>query len=299
MSSAPVGAEPSASTPRRVALVTGASRGIGKASAIALAASGFDVAIAARTLREGEAVDDSVAGAPHAVAGSLETTAAVIEVAGGRALTVRLDLLDRASLTDAADRVLAEWGRIDVLVNNAVHTGPGSMELFLDLDVGLVEAKLEANVVAQLVLIKAVLPGMLERGDGTIIDITSAVATSDPPAPSGRGGWGLGYAVTKGAFHRVAGILAVELGERGIFAVNVDPGYVLTERMTAAQERLGLVDRYPGAPPSVPASVVAWLAGGAGDMTPEERTALNGTTVIAQRVARQRALHPDWRAGSS
>lgn len=280
----------------RVALVTGASRGIGKASAIALAARGLDVAIAARTLREGDAVDDSVPAAPAPVPGSLQTTAAAIEAGGGRALVVALDLLDRVSLTAAVAQVLSQWGRIDVLVNNAVHTGPGSMELFEDLDVDLVDTKLQANVVAQLVLIKAVLPGMLARGDGTIINITSHVATSDPPAPSGRGGWGLGYAVTKGAFHRVAGILAVELGDRGIFAVNVDPGYVLTERMTAAQERLGLAERYPGAPPSVPASVVAWLADDQGGVGPEERAELNGSTLIAQRVARQRALHADWRS---
>jgi NAD(P)-dependent dehydrogenase (short-subunit alcohol dehydrogenase family) len=136
---------------------------------------------------------------------------------------------------------------------------------------------------------------MLERGGGTIIDITSAVATSDPPAPTGEGGWGLGYAVTKGAFHRVAGILAVELGPQGIFVVNVEPGYVLTERMLLGQERLGLAGRFPGAPPSVPGAVVAWLAGGEGGVTPEERVALNGTTISAQRFARERALHPDWR----
>jgi len=169
------------------------------------------------------------------------------------------------------------------------------MERFLDLDIDMVVEKLEANVVAQLVMIKAVLPAMLERGDGTIIDITSAVATSDPPAPTGEGGWGLGYAVTKGAFHRVAGILAVELGPRGIFIVNVEPGYVLTERMLLAQQRLGLAGRFPGAPPSVPGAVVAWLAGGPDGVTPEERPALNGTTISAQRFARQRALHPDWR----
>jgi NAD(P)-dependent dehydrogenase (short-subunit alcohol dehydrogenase family) len=279
----------------RVALVTGASRGIGKASAIALAGRGFDVAVAARTVREGDQVDGESSGDPHPVPGSLETTAAAVESAGRRGLVVPMDLLDRSSLVAAVDSVLAEWGRIDVLVNNAVHTGAGSMELFLDLDLDLVETKLRANVVAQLELIKAVLPGMLARGDGTIIDITSHVATADPAEPSGRGGWGLGYAVTKGAFHRVAGILAVELGDRGIFAVNVDPGYVLTERMTMAQERLGLTERYPGAPPSVPASVVAWLAGGDEGVDPDERAQLNGTTVIAQRVARQRRLHPDWR----
>jgi NAD(P)-dependent dehydrogenase (short-subunit alcohol dehydrogenase family) len=279
---------------RRVALVTGASRGIGRASAIALASAGLDVAITARTMHEGDAFDESTSGAMP-IPGSLETTARQIEAAGGRALAIRADLLDRVSLLAATDRVLEEWGQVDVLVNNAVHTGPGSMELFLDLDLDLVETKLEANVVAQLVLIKSVLPGMLERGEGTIIDITSAVATSDPAAPTGKGGWGLGYAVTKGAFHRVAGILAVELGPRGIFVVNVEPGYVLTERMVLAQERLGLSGRYPGAPPSVPGAVVAWLAGGPQGVTSAERAAINGTTISAQRFARERGLHPDWR----
>jgi NAD(P)-dependent dehydrogenase (short-subunit alcohol dehydrogenase family) len=277
-------------------LVTGASRGIGKASAIALAAAGLDVAITARTVREGEAFDESGSNRGEPIPGSLETTAHQIEAAGGRALPIRADLLDRPSVVAAADRVLGEWGHVDVLVNNAVHTGPGSMERFLDLDIDMVAAKLEANVVAQLILIKSILPGMLERGAGTIIDITSAVATSDPPAPTGEGGWGLGYAVTKGAFHRVAGILAVELGPQGIFAVNVEPGYVLTERMVLGQERLGLAGRFPGAPPSVPGAVVAWLAGGPGGVTTDEQAALNGTTISAQRFARERGLHADWRS---
>src|SRR5450631_4343827 len=137
---------------RRVALVTGASRGIGKASAIALAAAGLDVAITARTVREGEAIDESGATRGEPIPGSLETTALQIEAVGGRALPIQADLLDRASLVSAAQRVLDEWGHVDVLVNNAVHTGPGSMERFLDLDIDMVAAKLEANVIAQLVL---------------------------------------------------------------------------------------------------------------------------------------------------
>jgi len=281
---------------RRVAFVTGASRGIGRACAIALAKAGLDVAITARTMREGEAFDESGSHDGGPIPGSLESTAIEIRAAGASALPVRADLLDRASLVGAVERVLDEWGHVDVLVNNAVHTGPGSMERFLELDLDMVATKLEANVVAQLVLIKSVIPGMLERGGGTIIDITSAVATSDPPAPTGEGGWGLGYAVTKGAFHRVAGILAVELGPQGLFVVNVEPGYVLTERMVLAQERLGLAGRFPGAPPSVPGAVVAWLAGGPDGITPDERAALNGSTISAQRFARERALHPDWRA---
>jgi NAD(P)-dependent dehydrogenase (short-subunit alcohol dehydrogenase family) len=291
-----------ASAERRIAMVTGASRGIGRASAIALAKAGLDVAITARTLRPGGQPGqagrsrraDADGQRDELVGGSLEDTAHEIEAAGGRALPVVSDLLDRASLLEAVDRVVDQWGRIDVLVNNAVHTGPGSMERFLDLDIALVESKFQANVVSQLVLIRSVLPAMLERGEGTIINITSAVATTDPTAPTGRGGWGLGYAVSKGAFHRVAGILAVELGPDGIFVVNVDPGYVLTERMSTQQKTLGLEGRYPGAPPSVTASVVAWLAGGPGGIRADERVELNGKTVNAQRLARQRGLHPQW-----
>ena len=273
----------------KVALVTGASRGIGKATAVQLAAAGFDVAVAARTRREGDARDEEHGG--RVIPGSLEATAVLIEQSGRRALEITMDLLDRPSLERGVARVLDEWGHIDLLVNNAVHTGAGSMDHFLDLSVAQLEIKLEANVVAQFVLAKLVVPQMLERGDGTIVNITSAVATTDPPAPAGQGGWGMGYAMSKGAFHRMAGILAVELGPRGIRAFNVEPGYVLTERMAVNQAELGFEGVYRGAPPSVPAAVVTWLASASVDQTRD----LNGTTVTAQRFALERGLHPDWR----
>ena len=274
----------------KVALVTGASRGIGKATAVQLAAAGFDVAVAARTQREGDARDDEHGG--RVIPGSLDATAALIEQTGRRALPVTMDLLDRSSLDRGVAGVLGEWGHIDVLVNNAVHTGAGSMDHFVDLSVELLETKLEANVVAQFVLAKLVIPSMLDRGDGTIVNITSAVATTDPPAPAGQGGWGMGYAMSKGALHRMAGILAVELGPRGIRAFNVEPGYVLTERMAVNQAELGFEGVYRGAPTSVPAAVVAWLASAPAD----EARELNGTTVSAQRFALERGLHPDWRS---
>jgi NAD(P)-dependent dehydrogenase (short-subunit alcohol dehydrogenase family) len=280
-------------TDRQIALVTGASRGIGKATAVALAAAGFDVAVTARTLHEGEGVDDSDTGAGRAIPGSLDTTAADVERHGARALAVRMDLLDRPTLTAGVERVLVEWGRIDVLVNNAVHTGAGSMEHVLDLPIDVLETKLQANVVSQLVLVKAVLPHMLERGSGTIVNMTSAVAISDPPAPAGSGGWGAGYAMTKGAFHRLAGILAVELGDRGIRAYNIEPGYVLTERMEINQRALGYEDVYRGAPPSVPAAVIAWLCAAPPDDA--DVAACNGQTLRAQKVALERGLHDDWR----
>jgi NAD(P)-dependent dehydrogenase (short-subunit alcohol dehydrogenase family) len=275
----------------RVAFVTGASRGIGKQAAIALAEAGLDVVITARTVREGEGVDDSD-GAARPIPGSLETTASAIEATGRRALPVAMDLHERSTLVDAVQRAVDEWGRIDVLVNNAIDTGPGDMSLFEDTPVEQLEAKLAANVVSQVVLIKAALPGMLERGGGTIVNVTSTVAMIDPPAPAGEGGWGVAYAMSKGALHKLAAILAVELADRGVRCFNLDPGFVITERMEVNAGALGLEGRYKGAPPTVPAAVIAWLA------TAPGAADLNGATISAQRFARERRLHPDWRDGT-
>jgi NAD(P)-dependent dehydrogenase (short-subunit alcohol dehydrogenase family) len=272
----------------RVAFVTGASRGIGKQSAIALARAGLDVVITARTVHEGDGVDDSDEKG-RSLPGSLDSTATEIEAAGRRALPVTMDLHDRSTLSAAVERARSEWGRIDVLVNNAVDTGPGSMARFDDTPVEVIETKLAANAVAQVVLIKAVLPAMLERGEGTVVNITSAVAITDPPAPAGEGGWGAAYAMSKGAFHRLAAILAVEYRDRGLRFFNVEPGFIVTERMAVNAKALGLDGVYPGAPPTVPAAVVAWLA------TDPGAAEMNGETVSAQRFALQHQLHPDWR----
>jgi len=270
-------------------LVTGASRGIGRATAIALAKAGLDVAITARTVREGDGVDESDTGGGRSLPGSLEETAREIEVTGRHAFPVVADLNDPTSLTNAVAQVIGTWGRIDVLVNNAVDTGSGSMVRFLDLTIEQLERKLHANVVAQAIVTKAVLPAMLETGRGVIIDVSSHVATGDPPAPVGAGGWGLAYAASKAAFHRFAPILAVELADLGIRIHNVDPGYVETERQKVNAAALGLEGRYPGAPPTVPAAVIAWLA-----VAPEAKD-YNGQTLQAQRFALEHDLHPDWR----
>ena len=270
----------------RRALVTGASRGIGRASALALARAGFDVAVAARTRNEGEGRNETTGGS---LPGSVASTCEAIEAEGRRALPLYADLLDHSTLIAAAAAVEEAWGGIDLLVNNAVHTAGGSMTLLLDLEPEMLRTKFEANVMAQFILTRAVLPGMLERGGGTIIDMTSAVALTDPPAPAGKGGWSFAYAMSKGAFHRLAGFLAVELGDRGIVAFNVEPGYVVTEAMEVNAREHGLEGHYRGAPPSVPASVVAWLA------TDPSAREHNGQTFRAQKVALERGLHPDWR----
>ncbi|HWC34032.1 MAG TPA: SDR family NAD(P)-dependent oxidoreductase [Mycobacteriales bacterium] len=276
---------------RPVALVTGASRGIGKACVLALADAGFDVAFTARTAREGDGRDDSDAGGGAAVEGSLERSAAEAAQRGAQVLPLVADLTDFASLEAAVAATVERWQRLDVLVLNAVHTGAGSMLPILDTPAELFMTKLTANAAAQLVLVRAALPTMLAAGGGRIIGITSYAATHDPTAPVGAGGWGYSYAASKAAFHRLAGHLAVELGEQGIIAVNVDPGHVMTERMAANAARLGLEGRYQGAPPSAPAAAVAWLA------TATEAVELNGQAVNGLKIALDRGLHPDWRAG--
>jgi NAD(P)-dependent dehydrogenase (short-subunit alcohol dehydrogenase family) len=276
-------------TSRPVALVTGASRGIGRACAHALAEAGFDLGLTARTLTEGSGVDDSDVGAGAPVEGSLERTAAEVTERGGRAVVHAADLLDLDSLRRAVAGTVTELGRLDVLVLNAVHTGAGSMLPLVDVTPELMTTKLAANVVAQLVLVQAALPVMLDQGGGRIIAITSYSATNNPPAPVGEGGWGFAYAASKAGFHRLAGHLAAEHGRQNIVAINVDPGHVLTERMQANQARLGLEGRYAGAPPSAPAAAVAWLA------TADEARDLNGQTVEGLRLVLQRGLHPDWR----
>lgn len=286
--------EPGARRPV-TALVTGASRGIGRATAVHLARAGLDVAVTARTLHEGEGIDLSDKGGGRALPGSLETTVSEVRELGRRALAVVSDLHDHDSLVHCVEHVLDAWGHIDVLVNDAVDTGPGSMVPFLDLGIDQLERKLHANVVSQAVIMKAALPSMLASGGGVIVNVSSHVATSDPRAPVGQGGWGLAYAASKAAFHRIAPILAVELGDDGIRAYNVDPGYVETERQSVNAPALGLEGRYRGAPPSVPGAVIAWLA-----TSPDAKTAVpNGGTVIAQRVALDLNLHPDWRPPAS
>jgi len=132
-----------------------------------------------------------------------------------------------------------------------------------------------------------VLPGMLERGSGWIVNITSGAGYADPPAAAGQGGWGLGYGMSKGALHRVAGILALELGERGIHAYNVQPGFIATERMFQDMAEFGF-DASSGAPPDVVGAVVAWLVTNPAAAEP------NGRNLEAQDVCRELGLLPGW-----
>jgi NAD(P)-dependent dehydrogenase (short-subunit alcohol dehydrogenase family) len=278
---------------QRVALVTGASRGIGKACAVRLARAGFDVAVTARTVSDGERRDHSQsvqATDDRPLPGSLSETASLVEAEGRRALMVPADLLDLDAVSAAGRAVLDAWGRVDVLVNNGRFVGPGMLDRFLDTPLELLEQPLRANVLAPLALVKVVMPGMVERGSGTIVDITTAAAYGDPRHPAGQGGWGMNYGISKAALHRVAGYLNVEYGDQGVRCFNVQPGFVLNERtqLAAGAGGFGLT----GAPPDVVGAVVAWL------VTDPLADEYLGTTVEAQFVCHELELLPGWEGPS-
>jgi hypothetical protein len=222
------------------------------------------------------------------VPGGLDTTVAAIEAEGTEGLAVRLDVLDRQSLLDAVDATMARFGRIDCLVNNGVYQGAVQTQEFLDTDEDELRRVFEGNVLAQLTLTRAVLPHMFERGGGTIVNMISAVAYTDPPARIGEGGWGMSHAMSKAAFSRVAPLLNVELGDRGIRVFSVDPGFVITEKTEAIGAAEQYLRHFSAATPPVIGAVVAWLA------VDPEADALRGQVVFAQRECKQRGLLPGW-----
>ena len=243
-----------------IALVTGASRGIGRASALALADAGFDVAITARTVREGEgtvAQPTTDAGGDVTVPGSLETTAAEIAERGQRALPIPMDLLSPDSVRAAAERALDEWGKVDVLVNNAIWSGAGLLDPVGVLDLEALDTAFTANVLRQVLLTQLILPSMIERGSGLILNLTSSAGQVDDPPYQVVELKMLGYAhcASKGAFHRMAPLLQAEHESDGITAINIDPGFTWTEAMAALE-----LHNFGGAPPEATGTVIAWLA---------------------------------------
>ena len=243
-------------TDRKTALVTGASRGIGKASAIALARAGFDVAVSARTLVDGSGRD--MYDPNLTIPGGLDTTVAAIEAESRKGAAFTMDLLDRSSVEACIEGTLDHFGHLDVLVNNAIYQGKVSMTPFLDLEEPEVHRLFEGNVFAQMAVTGRVLAAMRDRGSGTIVNMISASAYTDPPGPIGKGGWGMAYAMSKGAFSRMTPHIHVEHGNEGIRCFSIDPGYVITEA-ARARNTAGSFP-YPGGEPATIGAVVAWLA---------------------------------------
>jgi NAD(P)-dependent dehydrogenase (short-subunit alcohol dehydrogenase family) len=271
------------------ALVTGASRGIGKAIALALAEQGYDVAVAARTLRVGDPTREHSQTVhkkdTRPLPGSVEETAAAIGELGREALPLRLDLTDLDSVESAMKTLLDRWGAVDVVVNNGRHIGPGLMDTILDTPIGEYPLFLTAHGVAPIRIAQLLLPGMLERGGGTFVTVSSNAGYiwyPDGPRP------GLGYRIGKAAGHTLVGSLQAEYGDRGVRAFNVNPGFTLTERNSLDAEEFGFDPRY-ACPPQAVAAAVAWL------VTSPEADALQRQNIEAQDLALARALYPDWR----
>jgi NAD(P)-dependent dehydrogenase (short-subunit alcohol dehydrogenase family) len=247
---------------RKVALVTGASRGIGRACALELARRGFDVVVTARTVRPGDYFEYSSTvkrAATKPLPGSLEETAAEVAALGGDALVAKLDLSVRADWPAAIEQTMARFGRIDVLVNNGRYIGPGHMDPFEDTPLELIETMFLCNVFAPLHLIKLCLPIMRRQGGGVVINVTSTAGDKETPAPIGQGGWGLGYSVTKAAFNRMVPGLAKELRADNIAVIGLMPGFVATERMAIELGDFGF-DASRGLPVENPGRVCAMLA---------------------------------------
>lgn len=244
----------------RVALVTGASRGIGRQTALTLARAGWDVAFTGRTLTEGAGSVPSRDGSDAvSVEGSLATTASLVQETGARALPIEMDLLDVSSVQAAARTVLDRWGRVDLLVNNAiVHVGHPPL---MDASVDVIQRTMLGNYAHQVILIQAVLPSMVEQGGGTIVNMASGSAYADPPGPPDEGGWSFVYSASKAALGRVAGCVNAEFRQHGIKAFSVDPGFVVTESMRArgGAEEIEAAG-FPTAAMDAAGRVIAWLA---------------------------------------
>jgi citronellol/citronellal dehydrogenase len=191
----------------KVAIVTGASRGIGEAIARRLASDGATVAITARTADEGD----------HRLAGSLATTASAIQQAGGTVLSIVADLSKQADRERIIETVQRELGPIDVLVNNAAVT---YFEPVADFPERHFDVMFAVQVRAPFELAQRVLPGMRQRRRGWILNISSraAIHPAGPPYTSRPGS--TVYGMCKAALERFTTGLAAEVYQDGI-AVNV------------------------------------------------------------------------------
>jgi len=185
----------------RVALITGASRGIGRAATLALCRAGFDV-VAASTTIEGNG-----------------EFAAAMDASGARPMAVNLDVKSPESIKEVFARVLKEKSRIDVLVNNAGITRDGLAVRMKAADWDVV---LRTNLDGAFLAIQQVLPGMMRNRWGRIINVSSVVGQA------GSAGQ-VNYAASKAALIGMTKSLAQELGSRSITVNVVAPGYIATD----------------------------------------------------------------------
>ncbi|EID55005.1 SDR family NAD(P)-dependent oxidoreductase [Saccharomonospora xinjiangensis] len=211
----------------RVALVTGASTGIGAATARAFGGEGARVALTYRTNKD-----------------KATRVAKEVESVGGEALTVRLDLEDRAGIAAAVSAVVQRWGGVDVLVANAVRWGgsaPDFSARFEDVPAEEWQAMVDANLLGTADVVRQVLPSMRARRWGRIVLVSSGVAEEGLPGPGP-------YGTAKSGLHGMARALAWNAGSDGVLVNVVAPGLTLTERVPSLGSHY--VDTFAAAVPS-------------------------------------------------
>lgn len=208
----------------KVALVTGATRGIGRVIAEALGRAGFAVVVTGRTMTAGSGHHDAMGGA--GIPGSVDETVAAIEQGGGTALGARLDLTDRASIDTAMEAAIERFGRIDVLVNNGIYQGPCIMQKIADIDMDEAELSLRGNVVNQLYLSRKAMAHMIPQGGGRIIFMTSLSSFMPTVGSSG-----LLYNAGKAALNKIPDVINFEHGKDGILAFLIEPQFTMTDTL--------------------------------------------------------------------
>jgi NAD(P)-dependent dehydrogenase (short-subunit alcohol dehydrogenase family) len=221
----------------KVALITGASSGLGRATAIALARAGADVAIVARSKEDLESVREEVT------------------KMGRRALALPVDLASVEETAEAVRQTVEELGRVDVLVNAAGTDAPGTVE---ELDIEGWDRTLAVNLRAPFLLSKAAFPRMREAGGGTIVNISSV---------AGKKGWAnaSAYCASKFGLTGFTEALADEGRAHGIRAIVIYPGAMATNwgAWSPEERREGEVEetsRTEVLPPSSVADFIAWFA---------------------------------------
>jgi 7-alpha-hydroxysteroid dehydrogenase len=170
----------------KVAIVTGAGRGIGAGCALALAEAGADVVLASRTEEQ------------------LRAVAEAVEALGRRAVVAPIDVNDEAATIGLVERAVTELGGVDIVVNNAGGTMPRP---FLDTSPGYLERAFHFNVTTAFVLTKAAVPAMLERGEGAVVNISSAMGRM---ADRGM----LAYGTAKAGLAHLTRLAAADLAPR-------------------------------------------------------------------------------------
>jgi NAD(P)-dependent dehydrogenase (short-subunit alcohol dehydrogenase family) len=241
----------------KVAIITGASRGVGKQAALDFARRGVNVVLAARTVDP----DDKLPG-------TLGETLQQVEALGVGALAVQTDLASEADLKRLVAAAVERFGGVDILVNNAAATtGQMWQDGFLGLSREDWLYQFDVNTHAPFTLIQEVVPIMERRGGGRIINLTTGSGevfreAEEPIKLLSQGEFSLnvpGYFCSKRALDRLGNCIAPELAPKNIFVVGMNPGLVATELVAIRVAEEGLDDSV-AVPMTVPSRMIVYFS---------------------------------------